>query len=126
MRGGDGRGSPAVSRRVLLAAGGAVLLTSTAAAVDADARAHGMGTQPRPAPNVPADRADGTPGTRVSTSSGTGEARAAASPPARKHSAPAGSIRCRPGPRRGRRGRSPGCPMASRCPLSRTARRWSP
>ena len=89
MRGGDGRGSPVVSRRVLLAAGGAVLLTSTAAAVDADARAHGLGTQPRPAPNVPADRAGGTSGTRASTSSGTGEARAAASPPARKHSAPA-------------------------------------
>ena len=59
MRGGDGRGSP-VSRRVLLAAGGAVLLTSTAAAVDADARAHGLGAQPRPAPNVPANWADGT------------------------------------------------------------------
>ena len=89
MRGGDGRGSP-VSRRVLLAAGGAVLLTSTAAAVDADARAHGLGTQPRPAPNVPVDRAGGTSGrAAASTSSGPGEARTAASPPARKHSAPA-------------------------------------
>ena len=75
MRGGDGRGSP-VSRR-MLAACGAVLLTSTAAAVDADARAHGPGTQPRPAPNVPVDRAVGTsgpPGTQASTSSGPGEA----------------------------------------------------
>ena len=93
MRGGDGRGSP-VSRRVLLAAGGAVLLTSTAAAVDADARAHGLGAQPRPAPNVPANWADGTSGTsgtsgtRASTSSSPGEARAAA-PPTRKHSASA-------------------------------------
>ena len=88
MRGGDGRGSPVVSRRVLLAAGGAVLLTSTAAAVDADARAHGLGTQPRPAPNAAADPAGGTSGTRASISSGPGEARAAASPPARQHSAP--------------------------------------
>jgi peptidoglycan-N-acetylglucosamine deacetylase len=96
MRGGDWRGSP-VSRRVLLAAGGAVLLTSTAAAVDADARAHGLGTQPRPAPNVPVDRAvgtsgpqaDGTSGPRAITSSSPGEARAATPPPTRKHSAPA-------------------------------------
>ena len=88
MRGGDGRGSPVVSRRVLLAVGGAVLLTSTAAAVDADARAHGLGTQPHPAPNVAADGAGGTSGTS-DTSSGPGEARSAASPPARKHSAPA-------------------------------------
>jgi peptidoglycan/xylan/chitin deacetylase (PgdA/CDA1 family) len=86
MRGGDGRGSPVVSRRVLLAAGGAVLLTSTAAAVNADVRAHGLGAQPRPVPNVPAD---GTSGTWASTSSGPGGARAAASPPARQHSAPA-------------------------------------
>jgi peptidoglycan/xylan/chitin deacetylase (PgdA/CDA1 family) len=81
-----------VSRRVLLAAGGAVLLTSTAAAVDADARAHGLGAQPRPAPNVPAGRAGGTSGpssARAGTSSGPGEARAPAAPPARKHSAPA-------------------------------------
>jgi peptidoglycan-N-acetylglucosamine deacetylase len=78
-----------VARRVLLAAGGAVLLTSTAAAVAADARAHGPGTQPRPAPNVAADGADGTSGTRASTSSGPGEASSAASPPARQHSAPA-------------------------------------
>ena len=88
MRGGDGRGSPVVSRRVLLAAGGAVLLTSTAAAVNADARAHGLGTQPRPAPNAAADPAGGTSGTRASISSGPGGARAAASPPARQHSAP--------------------------------------
>jgi peptidoglycan/xylan/chitin deacetylase (PgdA/CDA1 family) len=78
-----------VARRVLLAAGGAVLLTSTAAAVAADARAHGPGTQPRPAPNVAADRAGGTSGTRASTSSGPGEASSAASPPTRQHSAPA-------------------------------------
>ena len=89
MRGGDGRGSPVVSRRVLLAVGGAVLLTSTAAAVDADARAHGLGTQPRPAPNVPAYRPGGTSGTRASTSSGPGEAPAATSQPAWQHSAPA-------------------------------------
>jgi len=89
MRGGDGGGSPAVSRRVLLAVGGAVLLTSTAAAVDADARAHGLGAQPRPAPNVPAHRSGGPPGARASTTSGPGEARAAASRPARKHFGPA-------------------------------------
>ena len=88
MRGGDGRGSPVVSRRVLLAAGGAVLLTSTAAAVAADARAHGLGAQPRPAPNAAADPAGGMSGPRASISSGPGEARAAASPPARQHSAP--------------------------------------
>jgi peptidoglycan/xylan/chitin deacetylase (PgdA/CDA1 family) len=88
MRGGDERGSPVVSRRVLLAAGGAVLLTSTAAAVGADARAHSPGTQPHPAPNAAAGRANaragGTPGSRASASSGPGEARAAASPPARQ------------------------------------------
>ena len=89
MRGGDRRESPVVSRRVLLAAGGAVLLTSTAAAAAADARAHGPGTQPRPAPNAAADPVGGTSGTRASSSSGPGEARAAASPPARQHSAPA-------------------------------------
>ena len=89
MRGGDGRGSSVVSRRVLLAAGGAVLLTSTAAAVAADARAHDPGAQPRPAPNVAADRAGGTSGPRASTSSGPGEARAPASRPARQHSASA-------------------------------------
>ena len=89
MRGGDGRESPVVSRRILLAAGGAVLLTSTAAAAAADARAHGLGTQPHPAPNAAADPAGGTSGTRASISSGPGEARGAASPPARQHSAPA-------------------------------------
>ena len=110
MRGGDGRGDPVVARRVLLTAGGAVLLTSTAAAVAADARARGPGTQPRPAPNVAADRAGGTSGPRASTSSGPGEASSAASPPAgstprrpgstprRPSSTPRrpGSIRCRP------------------------------
>ena len=89
MRGGDRRGSPVVSRRVLLAAGGAVLLASTAAAADAEARAHGLGAQPRPAPNVPAGRVGGTSGPRASISSGPGEARAVTSPPVRKHPAPA-------------------------------------
>ena len=89
VRGGDGRGSPVVSRRILLAAGGAAPLTSTAAAAAADARAHGPGTQPHPAPNAAADPAGGTSGTRASISSGPGEARAAASPSARQHSAPA-------------------------------------
>jgi peptidoglycan-N-acetylglucosamine deacetylase len=46
-----------VSRRVLLAAGGAVLLTSTAAALAADARAHSAGTRPLPAPNAAAETA---------------------------------------------------------------------
>jgi peptidoglycan-N-acetylglucosamine deacetylase len=88
VRGRDGRGSPVVSRRVLLAAGGAVLLTSTAAAAAADARAHGLGTQPSPAPNAAADPVGGASGTRGSISSDPGEARAAASPSARQHSAP--------------------------------------
>jgi peptidoglycan-N-acetylglucosamine deacetylase len=88
MRGGDGRGSPAVSRRVLLAAGGAVLLASTAAAVDADARAHGLGTPPDPTPNVAAGRTAGPPATRAGVSSGPSEAPAAVSRPARQHSAP--------------------------------------
>ena len=78
-----------MARRALLAAGGAVLLTSTAAAVAADARAHGPETQPHPAPNVAADRDGGTSGPRASTSSGPGEASSAASPPARQHSASA-------------------------------------
>ena len=78
-----------MARRALLAAGGAVLLTSTAAAVAADGRAHGPGTQPHPAPNVAADRDGGTSAPRASTSSGPGEASSAASPPARQHSAPA-------------------------------------
>ena len=104
MRGGDGRVSPVVSRRVLLAAGGAVLLTSTAAAVAADARARGPGTQPRPAPNAAADRAGGMSGPRASTSSGPGEARAAASPSARQHSAPVRQhpVPTRPAERRAR------------------------
>ena len=89
MRGGEGRGNPVVSRRVLLAAGGAVLLTGTAAAVAEDARAHSPGTHPRPAPNAAAGRAGGTPGARASASSGPGEARAAVSPPARQHPVPA-------------------------------------
>ncbi|MGB6581217.1 MAG: hypothetical protein WBF34_25220, partial [Streptosporangiaceae bacterium] len=70
-----------MSRRVLLAAGGAVLLSSTAAAMTAeyDARAHSTGTQPLPA----ADGATGgtstrdspPPSTRASAPSQPGEAR---------------------------------------------------
>ena len=61
MRGdGDRRGAGGLpmSRRVLLAAGGAVLLSSAAAAVTAeyDARAHGAGTQLRPAADGAAGR----------------------------------------------------------------------
>ena len=84
MRGDGGRrgagGSP-VSRRVLLAAGGAVLLTSTAAAAAADARAHGAGTQPRPAP----DGAAGPASAQAGTPPRPGKARPATSPPARQH-----------------------------------------
>ena len=76
-----GTGSPPVSRRVLLAAGGAVLLTGTAAAVAADARAHSAGTQLRPA----ADGAAGRTSARASGPSGPGQAHPAASPPARQH-----------------------------------------
>jgi len=53
-----------VSRRVLLAAGGAVLLTSTAAAVAADARAHSTGMRPRPMPNGAAGPASAQAGPR--------------------------------------------------------------
>ena len=84
MRGdsdGRGTGSPPVSRRVLLAAGGAVLLTSTAAAMTADARAHSAGPQLRPA----ADGAAGRTSTPASAPSGPGEAGPATSPPARQH-----------------------------------------
>ena len=58
-----------MSRRVLLAAGGAVLLSSTAAAMtaDYDARAHGAGTQLRPA----ADGAAGQISARASPPSRT-------------------------------------------------------
>jgi len=75
MRGdGDrrGAGSPPVSRRVLLAAGGAVLLTGTAAAMTAeyDARAHG---------------AAGRTSTPASAPSSPGQAGPATSPPARQH-----------------------------------------
>jgi peptidoglycan/xylan/chitin deacetylase (PgdA/CDA1 family) len=76
-------GNP-VARRVLLAAGGAVLLTSTAAAVAADVRARAPRTQPDPAPNAAADPA-GTHRPPASISSGPGEARVAAPPPARQH-----------------------------------------
>ena len=52
-----------MSRRVLLAAGGAVLLSSTAAAMtaDYDARAHGAGTQLRPAADGAADQISARP-----------------------------------------------------------------
>jgi peptidoglycan-N-acetylglucosamine deacetylase len=77
--GGDRRGAegPPVTRRVLLAAGGAVLLTGTAAAMAADARAHGAGTQPRPASGAAARPASARPG--------PGRASPATSPPARQH-----------------------------------------
>ena len=78
-----------MSRRVLLAAGGAVLLSSTAAAMtaDYDARAHSAGTQLRPV----ADGAAGRTSARASPSSRTpaggparpGEASPVASPAAR-------------------------------------------
>ena len=78
-----------MSRRVLLAAGGAVLLSSTAAAMtaDYDARAHSAGTQLRPA----ADGAAGRTGVRDSPPSRMpargpsrpGEASPVASPAAR-------------------------------------------
>ena len=64
MRGeGDRLGTDGlpVSRRVLLAAGGAVLLTSTAAAVAEDARAHTGGTYP----HLAADGAAGPPSARA-------------------------------------------------------------
>jgi peptidoglycan-N-acetylglucosamine deacetylase len=64
MRGdGDRLGTDGlpVSRRVLLAVGGAVLLTSTAAAVTVDAQAHTGGTHPYPA----ADGAAGPPSARA-------------------------------------------------------------
>jgi peptidoglycan-N-acetylglucosamine deacetylase len=79
--GGNRRGAegPPVSRRVLLAAGGAVLLTGTAAAVAADARARGAGPQPRPA----ADGAAGPARAQAGARSQPGQARPGTSPPAR-------------------------------------------
>ena len=81
--GGDRRGAEGspVTRRVLLAAGGAVLLTSAAAAVAADARAHGAGTQPRPA----AGGAAGPARARASARPGPDRARPATSAAARQH-----------------------------------------
>ena len=84
MRGDGGRrgaGGPPVSRRVLLAAGGAVLLTSTAAAAAVDVRAHSAATRSRPAAGEAASRAS----VRASAPSRSGQARPAASPPARQH-----------------------------------------
>jgi peptidoglycan-N-acetylglucosamine deacetylase len=85
----QGRGNLPVSRRVLLAAGGAVLLTSTAAAVAADARAHGTGAQPNPAPNDAAGRtsarASAPPSARASGSSSA----QASVPPRPGHASPA-------------------------------------
>jgi peptidoglycan/xylan/chitin deacetylase (PgdA/CDA1 family) len=68
-----------VSRRALLAAGGAVLLTSAAAAVPAElaARAHGVRTQAR--------REAGRISTRASALRKPGEASPATLPPARQH-----------------------------------------
>jgi peptidoglycan/xylan/chitin deacetylase (PgdA/CDA1 family) len=81
--GGDRRGAegPAVSRRVLLAAGGAVLLTGTAAAVAADARGHSAGTHPRPA----SDGAAGPASARAGAPSQPARARPGTSPAARQH-----------------------------------------
>ncbi len=80
---GDRRGAegPQVTRRVLLAAGDAVLLTSTAAAVAVDARAHSAATHSRPAAGEAASRAS----VRASAPSRFGQARPAASPPARQY-----------------------------------------
>jgi len=80
---GDRRGAegPLVTRRVLLAAGGAVLLTSTAAAVAVDARAHSAARHSRPAAGEAASRAS----VRASAPSRSGQARPAASPPTRQH-----------------------------------------
>ena len=92
MRGdGDrrGAGNLPVSRRVLLAAGGAVLLSSTAAAMTAeyDARAHSAGTQLRPAADGAASRtsARASPSSRTlaGVPSQPSEARPVTSPPAR-------------------------------------------
>ena len=78
-----------MSRRVLLAAGGAVLLTSTAAAVSADARAHSAGTQPRPAPNAAAGTASAQVSAQASTQASApsrpGTARPVTSPATRHH-----------------------------------------
>jgi peptidoglycan/xylan/chitin deacetylase (PgdA/CDA1 family) len=80
---GDRRGAEGrpVTRRVLLAAGGAVLLTSTATAVAVDVRAHSAATHSRPAADEAASRAS----VRASAPSRSGRARPAASPPARQH-----------------------------------------
>jgi peptidoglycan-N-acetylglucosamine deacetylase len=88
---GDRRGSAGspVTRRVLLAASGAVLLTSAAAAVAADSRAQGAGTQPHPE----AGGAASPTSARTSARSGPGPARPATSASARhveliRHEAP--------------------------------------
>ena len=70
-----------MSRRVLLAAGGAVLLTSTAAGVVADARSHSAGTRPRPAPN----RAAGPASAQADPPPRPGTARPVTSPATRQH-----------------------------------------
>ena len=85
----QGAGSLPVSRRVLLAAAGAVLLTSTATAMTAeyDARAHGARPQLRPAADGAAGRtsarASPPSSTRASAPPKPGEARPTTSPPAR-------------------------------------------
>ncbi len=86
-----------MSRRVLLAAGGAVLLSSTAAAMtaDYDARAHSAGTQLRPAADGAAGRTSASASSPSSTPAGgpsrtlagapsqPGQASPVTSPPAR-------------------------------------------
>jgi len=88
MRGDGGRRDaegPPVSRRVLLAASGAVVLTSAAAALAADARAHGAGTQPRPAADGAAGRASTRASSRASAPPRPGQADPGTGPPARRH-----------------------------------------
>jgi peptidoglycan-N-acetylglucosamine deacetylase len=87
---GDRRGAEGspVTRRVLLAASGAVLLTSAAAGM-AGARARGAGTQPYPAAGGSAS----PPGPRTGAQSGSGPPRSATSASARhlevaRHEAP--------------------------------------
>jgi peptidoglycan-N-acetylglucosamine deacetylase len=91
MRGDGDRGGaerPPVSRRVLLAAGGAVLVTSTAAAITHEALAHSARTQSGHAVDAAGRagaRASTSPGARPGASPRSGKASPAASPPARQH-----------------------------------------
>jgi peptidoglycan-N-acetylglucosamine deacetylase len=89
MKGDDGdrrdEGSRPLTRRVVLAASGAVLLTSTVAAMTAefDARAHATGTGTR-SRSAAAD-AVGRSSARASAAAKPAQARPATSPPARQH-----------------------------------------